>query len=107
LDIFLKKLILQDFQVTQLNSLTEVLSFSLTNTIGLTPRKIRSDVEKAQNELNSRGMETTVYYISPCCFDAFADKFTDENTQSHYDYVVIGAGMRKIDDFTRSFSSCY
>jgi hypothetical protein len=68
-------------------------------------KKIRSDVEKAKNALNSRGMQTTVYYISPLCFDAFADQFTDENNQSRYDYVVLGAEMRNMDDLLDLFQT--
>ena len=63
---------------------------------GLTPEKLRAALEGDQNNLNSLGYDAELLYINDV--ETAYDTVSNALNKTAYDCVLIGAGVRTIDE---------
>ena len=63
---------------------------------GLTPEKLRAALEGDRDNLNTLGYEAELLYINDA--DTAYDTISDALSKTVYDCVLIGAGVRTIDE---------
>lgn len=68
---------------------------------GLTPEKLLAGLERDRDKLNSLGYEAVLGLIDNA--DTAANTLTDLLKQQSYDCVLIGAGVRTIDEYILLF----
>jgi hypothetical protein len=63
---------------------------------GLTPEKLRAALEGDRDNLNSLGYEAELLYINDA--ETAYDTVSDALSKTEYDCILIGAGVRTIDE---------
>ena len=63
---------------------------------GLTPEKLRAALEGDRDNLNTLGYEAELLFINDA--DTVYDTISDALSETVYDCVLIGAGVRTIDE---------